>query len=80
MNIETVATYTFEGHDVSVVRQFDWEGDFYCYDLFLDETGECLNDGNPWFEGTGSATLTEPPHQVEVMEYLRPTWNEMFPN
>jgi hypothetical protein len=75
---ETAATYTFNGHDVSVVRQFDDLGDFYCYDLFLDESGECMNEGDPWFEGEGSATLTEPPTQEEVLEYLLPDWAEVL--
>ena len=75
---ETAATYEFNGHDVSVVRQFDDKGDFYCYDLFLDESGECLNEGAPWLEGEGSATLAVPPTQEEVLAFLLPEWAAMF--
>lgn len=75
---ETAVTYKFNGHDVSVVRQFDDQGDFHCYDLFLDENGQCLNEGAPWLEGEGSATLTEPPTADEVLAFLLPTYGEML--
>ena len=76
MPMETAATYTVNGHEIDVVRQIDDQGNFYCYDLFRAVQGDCLNEGDPWFEGEGSATPEAPPTEDEVREYLEKKWQE----
>ena len=77
---ETVATYTFNGHDVEVVGYYPAvegeAGTYEYYDLFLVSDGTHLNEGDPWYPGERSATEHAPPSEEDVLYYLTPTWGE----
>lgn len=78
MGSHAMADYEFNGRMVTVYGCFDeeTEGGYDFYDLYYHERH--LNEGDPWYDGEGSATSTKPPSAEEVLVYLVPTYGELF--